>query len=78
MGPSNYSPTRLSVRRPLPFVVYRLAAEEFRQTKIQNHRLTLRGYKDIRRLDVPMDDPLSVSGFQSTRNLNGKIEQFVC
>ena len=48
---------------------------EFGQPKIQNLRLAAVGHKNIRGLDVAVDDSLRVRGVERVGNLNGKIEQ---
>jgi hypothetical protein len=45
------------------------------QTEIQNLRVPLLGHKNIRRLDVPMDDALSVRRIQRLRHFNRQIQQ---
>ena len=47
------------------------------QAEIQNLGLATLGDKDIRWLDVPMDDPFRMGSVQRIGNLNRQVEQFV-
>src|SRR5215469_16874475 len=45
------------------------------QAEIENLHSSLVGNKDIRRLDIAMDDPFPVSSLQSFCNLDRNVEQ---
>ena len=47
------------------------------QTKVQNLRLAAIRHENVRRLDVPMDDPLRVRGLERVGDLDGEVKQFV-
>src|SRR5438552_4722195 len=48
--------------------------QQFCQPEVQYLRLTARAHKNIGRLDVAMDDPLGVRGFQGIHYLDGQID----
>jgi hypothetical protein len=48
---------------------------KFRETKVQNPGLTLTGHKDIRGLDVAVNDAVSMGGIQSLNDLDGEVQQ---
>ncbi len=50
---------------------------KFRQTKIQNFRVTPLGHKNIRRLDVAVNDPSRVRRVQRICNLVYPTQQFL-
>ena len=51
---------------------------ELRQPEIENLGVSAFGYKNIRWLDIAMDDALDVGSIQSIRNFNGQCEQHLC
>ena len=51
---------------------------KFCETKIQNFHLPVFSNKDVRRLDVAMDDALLVRGFETLRDLDCDIKQSWC
>jgi len=53
----------------------RRSGRRFRQPEIQNLGVAALGNKNIRRLDVAVDDALRMCGVQSVGNLNGQVEQ---
>ena len=55
----------------------RRARTEFGETEIQNLGLPLLGDKNIRRLDVAMDDALAMRRVQTLADLNGQVEQLL-
>ena len=44
------------------------------QSEIQNFGVAAQGYKDVRWLDVAMNNTLSVCGFESIGNLDAQVE----
>src|SRR5580700_11222360 len=50
---------------------------DFRQSKVENLRMTALGYEDVRGLNVAVDNSLRVSSFQSIRCLDAKFQQLV-
>src|SRR6266566_9074354 len=48
---------------------------ELGQPEVQNLRLPAAGHENVRRLDVSVDDPLSVGRVQCVGDLNAEIEQ---
>jgi hypothetical protein len=47
---------------------------ELRQAEVENLGIPAPGDEEIGGLDVPVDDPLCVSGFQGIGNLNGEMQ----
>ena len=53
------------------------ALKKLRQPKVQNLGFSPLRHKDVRRLDVAMDDAHGVGGFQPLGDLDRKIEQLI-
>ena len=45
---------------------------DFRQSKVENLRVTAHGDEDVRGLDVAMDDPRGVGGIQCIGDFDGQ------
>ncbi len=50
---------------------------DLRQSKVQNLGVTALGDEDVRRLDVPVDDPFGMGGIEGIRNFDGERENQV-
>ncbi len=48
---------------------------KFSEAKIQDFHLPVFSNKDVRRLDIPMDDALLVRGVEALRDLDSDIKQ---
>ena len=54
-----------------------VVTNEFRQSEVQHFRMAALSDKDVRRLDVAMDDALSVGSGQRVRHLDRNFQQLI-
>src|SRR5271157_267702 len=70
-------PQRPSAARPYRWASAARPYSQLRQTKIQNLRHSPAGDENVRRLDVPMDDPLRVRRVQRVGELDRQVQQSI-